>query len=344
MSCPHAPRCAPVSPEVVTEEEGVAPVEAPLLSNVHMTFPVLGPTASGPPCRPGGRSRRNVVNSDARVSHRTSWFRPAADLYGRAVGESVAPTVETDLDVAHTLADRAAVVAMSFFGSEDLVAETKDDSSPVTDADRAVEQLLRGCLTELRPDDAVLGEEFGSAGSSSRRWVLDPIDGTNFFIAGSPEWRIQMALEEDGELVVALVDMPAFGIRWWATRGGGTFERAADGSVRRLAVSTTSLLSDTVLTCHPEAVAEHLPVEAELRSWRRLSLPDVIRGEIEAFYVDCCHVWDHAPWVLLVQEAGGRFTDHEGGRSPSKRGGLYSNAGVHDALLEAINTRRRSGR
>jgi histidinol-phosphatase len=248
-----------------------------------------------------------------------------------------------DLDVAQALADRAGVVAMSYFRSEDLVVETKDDSSPVTAADRAVEVLLRQGLAELRADDAVLGEELGPTGSSPRRWIVDPIDGTDLFAAGSPEWRIQMALEADGELVVALVDMPALDVRWWATRGGGTFERAADGSVRRLAVSQTTALADTVVTCFPESVAERLPVEAQLRSWKRLSLPEVIRGEIEAFYVDCCQVWDHAPWVLLVEEAGGRFTDHEGGRSPAKRGGLYSNAAVHDALLSAIDAPRRRG-
>ena len=259
-----------------------------------------------------------------------------------ACGSVGQPT--TDLDVAQALADRASVVAMSFFRSEDLVTETKEDSSPVTEADRAVERLLRQELAELRADDAVLGEELGPSGSSPRRWVVDPIDGTNFFAAGSPEWRIQIALEDDGEVVVALVDMPALDVRWWATRGGGTFERAADGSVRRLAVSTASSLPDAVVTCFPDSVAERLPVEAQLRSWRRLSLPEVIRGEIEAFYVDCCQVWDHAPWVLLVEEAGGRFTDHDGGRSPAKRGGLYSNAAVHEALLAAIGTQRRPGR
>lgn len=269
---------------------------------------------------------------------REQWFGPL--LVSGAQRVLVAPAVETDLDVAHALADRASVVAMSFFQSKDLVTETKDDLSPVTDADRAVELLLRHCLAGVRSDDAVLGEEFGSVGSSPRTWVLDPIDGTNFFAAGSPEWRIQIALEDDGEFVVALVDMPAVGVRWWATRGGGTFERAADGSVRRLEVSTTSSLADAVLTCYPEAVAERLPPEAQFRSWRRLSLPEVIRGEIEAFYVDCCQVWDHAPWVLLVEEAGGRFTDHEGGRSPAKRGGLYSNAAAHNSLLAAIRTQR----
>lgn len=167
--------------------------------------------------------------------------------------------------------------------------------------------------------------------------MLDPIDGTNFFAAGSPHWRIQMALEEDGELVMALIDMPALGVRWWATRGDGTFERGTDGSVRRLRVSPAASLSDAVVTHYPEAMAKRMPSEVEVRTGRRLSLPQVIRGDIEAFYVACCEVWDHAPWVLLVEEAGGRFTDHEGGHSPRKSGGLYSNAAVHDALLEAIS-------
>jgi histidinol-phosphatase len=210
-----------------------------------------------------------------------------------------------------------------------------DCQSPCQEVEAAHSQA-----SALGPTQA---EHRSQVGSSLRTWVLDPIDGTNFFAEGSPDWRVQIALEDDGEVVVALVDMPALGTRWWATRGGGTFERGPGGSVRRLAVSTTSLLSGAVLTCYPDTVGERLPVEAELRSWRRLSLPEVIRGGIEAFYVDCCQVWDHAPWVLLVEEAGGRFTDHEGGRSPAKRGGLYSNAAVHDELLDAINAQRRSG-
>ena len=253
--------------------------------------------------------------------------------------ENVRPVERADdLTVAHVLADRAAPLAMSFFRSEGLVAETKADSSPVTEADRAVELLLRRALAELRPDDGVLGEEFGAVGSASRTWILDPIDGTNFFAEGSPEWRIQIALQVDGDIVAAVVDMPAAGVRWWATAGGGAYERTEDGSVQRLAVSTVASVTDAVLTCFPGAIGERLPAAAQLRSWRRLPLPEVIRGEIEAFYVDCCQVWDHAPWVLLVEEAGGRFTDHEGGRSPAKRGGLYSNAAVHDALLGAIRS------
>jgi histidinol-phosphatase len=251
--------------------------------------------------------------------------------------------METDLDVAHALADRAAPVAMHWFEAG-VEAELKEDLSPVTEADRAVELLLRDALAVMRPDDGILGEEMGASpasGPARRTWIIDPIDGTNFFAEGSPHWRVQLALEEDGEIVVALIDCPALGIRWWATRGGGAFERTDDGAVRRLAVSAKASLSDAVLTYYPDAVADRLPGEAQVRPWRRLSLPELVRGEIEAFYVDCCQVWDHAPWVLLVEEAGGRFTDHDGGASPAKRGGLYSNAALHDALLHAISTRRR---
>jgi fructose-1,6-bisphosphatase/inositol monophosphatase family enzyme len=245
-----------------------------------------------------------------------------------------------DLDIAHGLADRAAVVAMRFFEAG-APATSKADGSPVTEADGAVERLLREALAELRPDDAILGEELGVSGTGSRTWILDPIDGTNFFATGSPHWRIQIALEDDGELVVAVVDAPALGVRWWATRGGGTFERGAGGDVRALQVSSTASLPDAVVTCYPPAAEERLPPEVQLRTFDRFTLPEMIRGEIEAFYVECCEVWDHAPWVLIVEEAGGRFTDHEGGRSPAKRGGLYSNAAVHDELFAAIRARVR---
>lgn len=142
-------------------------------------------------------------------------------------------------------------------------------------------------------------------------------------------------------MILALVDMPATGVRWWATRGAGTFERSADGVVRRLTVSSTASASDAVLTYFPESASERLPRLGEVRSWRHLPLPELIRGEVEAFYVECCQVWDHAPWILLFEEAGGRFTDHAGGRSPRRLGGLYSNAALHDSLLRTIRAETR---
>jgi hypothetical protein len=172
--------------------------------------------------------------------------------------------------------------------------------------------------------------------------VLDPIDGTSFFADGSPEWRIQMALEEDGELLVALVDMPALDVRWWATRGGGTFERAADGSVRRLAVSTTSS-SPT-----PSSPATRTRSPGGCRSGPAAELEAVVaarghpggdRGVLRRLLPGV------GPRTLGPAGGGGGRTLHRprGRALTAKRGGLYSNAAVHDALLSAIDAPRRRG-
>ena len=243
-----------------------------------------------------------------------------------------------DLALAHALADAAAPVALGHF-HRGVTAELKADASPVTVADREVEGLMRGVLAEARPLDAVLGEEMGRTGSSSRTWILDPVDGTDAFARGDPDWRVQIALQDGPDIVLALVDEPVNRRRWWATAGGGTWERAGgNGGPRRLRASGPGQ-GDPVLAHHPPEVADRLPPHRPADPRSALPLVEVIRGEIDAFYVDCCQVWDHAPWVLLVREAGGRFTDHEGGTRADRKGGLYSNAHVHDRLLAGIRRR-----
>lgn len=273
---------------------------------------------------------------------REQWWAP---MLARALTDLDRPArarraVASDLDVAHELADRAAVVARHWFEAG-VTTEAKPDDSPVTEADRAVERLLIAGLAELRPGDAVLGEEFGSSGDAHRTWILDPIDGTRAFARGDDDWRIQLALREGDEMTVAVVDVPALGLRWWATAGGGAFEvDTGDPAAepRPLSVSTTDDLRGCRVATYPRRVADRLPDEVELvqrRGW--LALRPLVHGEIDAFLVDCCQIWDHAPWVLLVREAGGAFTDHLGGRSPDERGGLYSNGHVHDALAAACD-------
>jgi histidinol-phosphatase len=130
---------------------------------------------------------------------------------------------DDDLRLAFQVADLAAELALVHFRAG-VSATPKDDGSPVTAADLAVERLLRETLSRARPGDAFLGEEFGRLGESERVWVLDPIDGTGFFSRGDPNWRIHVALEVRGAPEVALVTSPALGRCWWATRGGGSFE------------------------------------------------------------------------------------------------------------------------
>ncbi len=130
-----------------------------------------------------------------------------------------------------------------------------------------------------------------------------------------------MALEVDGETVVAVVTAPALGVRWWATRGGGAFESTwpRDGIEIPLAVSATA-------TQTASAATPPTP----------LPLVELVRGQIDSFLAEGYFVWDHAPWILLVEEAGGKFTDRTGGRSPYAGGGLYSNSVLHDDLVATL--------
>lgn len=243
-----------------------------------------------------------------------------------------------DLQLAFHASALAADLALAHFRSG-VSATLKVDGTPVTEADRAVERLLRETLSRARPQDSFLGEELGRLGDSDRTWILDPIDGTSFFSSGDPNWRVQIALEIRGTTELAVVTSPGLRRCWWATRGGGSFESSwppEEFQTRRLRVSTTSTLAGAVLGAVDDASRTRLPSGAERPPATPVPPVKLVRGEIDAFLAECCHVWDHAPWVLLVEEAGGRFTDRTGGRSSDKGGGLYSNAGLHRQLVAAL--------
>jgi histidinol-phosphatase len=128
-----------------------------------------------------------------------------------------------DLRLAFDASALAAELALAHFQSGVSVT-LKADGTPVTEADQAVERLLRETLSPAPPGDAFLGEELGQLGESDRIWILDPIDGTGFFSRGDPDWRIHIALEVDGAVDLAVVTSRALRRCWWATRGGGSFE------------------------------------------------------------------------------------------------------------------------
>ncbi|MCW2724631.1 MAG: inositol monophosphatase [Frankiales bacterium] len=243
-----------------------------------------------------------------------------------------------DLQLAFDASDNAAELALARF--EGGVSVTlKADGTPVTEADRAVERSLQKTLSAARPGDAFHGEELGVLGDSDRIWILDPIDGTGFFSRRDPNWRIHVALEVHGVTQLAVVTSPALRRSWWATRGGGSFESSwprEERSTRRLRVSATSTFAEAKLEALDEESRAHLPpAVARTRSdpLGPLPLVDLVRGEVDAFLAERYYKWDHAPWILLVEEAGGRFTDPTGGRASDRGGGLYSNAALHDRLL-----------
>jgi histidinol-phosphatase len=243
-----------------------------------------------------------------------------------------------DLRLAFDASALATELALAHFESG-VSATLKADGTPVTEADRAVERVLRETLSQARPSDALLGEELGQQGESDRVWILDPIDGTSFFSRDDPNWRVQIALEVQGTTEVALVTAPAQRRCWWATRHGGSFESSwppEETQTRRLTVSTTSTLADALLGAVDDASRARLPASAARAPSTPVPPIELVRGKTDAFLAECCHVWDHAPWVLLVEEAGGRFTDRTGGRSSAQGGGLYSNAILHRELLAAL--------
>lgn len=238
----------------------------------------------------------------------------------------------------HEVADEASVLAMQFFAVGTPVFE-KPDRSPVTEADLAVEQLVRMRLAERFADDAIVGEEFGSFGVASRTWIVDPIDGTSFFAKSDPNWRIHLALQIDGQIELAVVAAPALGVRWWAQRGQGAFEAVWPTERTRprvLRVTATRDLDGCLVSCAPAATRTRLPLGCGVAPSSPLPLVELVRGEIDGFVAEGFHLWDHAPWILLVQESGGKFTDRAGSESGDCGGGVYSNGFLHGDLVQSL--------
>jgi histidinol-phosphatase len=239
-----------------------------------------------------------------------------------------------DLALAHALADDADAISLERFRARDLAVRTKADSTPVTEADTAVEEAIRTALARERPEDAMLGEELGATGTSTRRWIVDPIDGTRNYSRGVPVWATLIALEEDGELRIGVVSAPALGRRWWAERGHGAY---ADGD--RVHVSAIRSVEDAVL-CF--ALEQPLPALA-LRAWHARAYGDfwahmlvaegAADGAIDAVGVS---LWDLAAVQVIVEEAGGTFTDFAGVRRADGGTAISSNGRLHDALLRAV--------
>jgi histidinol-phosphatase len=250
--------------------------------------------------------------------------------------------VPDDLALALELADLADAITLERYLASDLVVETKPDLTPVTEADQAAERAIRERLASARPDDAIIGEEFGTTAAGDRQWVIDPIDGTKNYVRGIPVWATLIALRDDA----AVVSAPALQRRWWAARGSGAF---ADG--RRIHVSAVHELSDAQLLWSGveewDALGRTEAVLNLARScWRSRGLGDfwqymlVAEGAAEIALDPEVKLWDLAAPQLIVEEAGGRFTDLGGVPRPDGGSGLATNGLLHDSVLELVGLRR----
>jgi histidinol-phosphatase len=252
-----------------------------------------------------------------------------------------------DLALAHVLADDADATSMSRFRALDLKVETKPDMTPVTDADKAVEEAMRSTLHRARRRDAVLGEEMGRSGAGSRCWVIDPIDGTKNFVRGVPVWATLIALMDGDDVVAGVVSAPALNRRWWAARGAGAFTGRSMSSASPCRVSQVSDLADASLS-----YSSLNGWDGQGRLGRFLSLADTVwrtraygdfwshalvaDGAVDVACEPEVSLWDLAPLSLIVEEAGGRFTSLDGRPGPAGGSAVATNGLLHDEVLARL--------
>ena len=253
-----------------------------------------------------------------------------------------------DLELALRLADEADAITRARFGALDLKVDSKPDLTPVSDADLAVERALRETLIERRPNDAVLGEEFGGAAEfTGRQWVIDPIDGTKNFVRGVPVWATLIALLQDGVPVAGVVSAPALSRRWWAATGSGAWTSFEAGAAKQIAVSAVSGLNSASLAISSLSGWRDLGLRDQLieltdQVWRTRGYGDffsyclLAEGAVDIATEPEVSLWDLAALDVLVREAGGRFTALDGAAGPHHGSAVATNGLLHDSVLRTL--------
>jgi len=266
----------------------------------------------------------------------------------RSFDEPYGGDLSSDLELALRLADTADAASMPRFDSADLDVRAKPDATFVTDADLATEEAIRAILTTERPQDGVLGEEFGVTGSGARQWIIDPIDGTHNYLRGIPMWTTLIALVIDGVPRVGVVSQPAISRRWWAASGLGAWTKSASGESARLGVSDVDAIeraSVSFQSMQQWRDAGELPALERLTSavWRDRGYGDawpymlLAEGRLELVAEFDVKEYDIAALVPIVVEAGGSFTAYSGNHSIAERSSLATNRVLHDAFLDLLH-------
>jgi histidinol-phosphatase len=201
-----------------------------------------------------------------------------------------------------------------------------------------VERALRERIAAERPGDAILGEELGTAGEGSRRWVLDPIDGTEHFARGIPLWGTLIALEDADGPLVAVVSAPPLRRRWWAVRGGGAFRDGHPIFVSQVATVEDAFVAHANLflgfDIDPEPVLRSARLSGGYEAYLALIL--CAEGAVDAALAPRGYLWDLLAAQLIVEEAGGVFTDFDGRRTARGRGAVAANPALHADLLARL--------
>jgi len=232
-----------------------------------------------------------------------------------------------ELEVAAEAAKKAGELALKY--QPNIVAETKADKSPVNQADREGERLIAGILSDAFPGDGILGEEGARAESrSGRRWIIDPIDGTRDYVRGNPLWANLIALESGGDVVAGVVNLPVLGKFYTGSRGGGAYYNGS-----RIHASSKTLVEESVLCVNAYDKVAKAPYRDRLLDWmaRFWSVRGmggaadammVASGQAEIWLEPSASPWDFAPLKVILEEAGARYLNADGGST------IYQGSGI----------------
>ena len=252
-----------------------------------------------------------------------------------------------DLNLAIELAEIADAISLARYQAIDLVIETKPDLTPVTDADKAVESAIRAELAQRRPNDLIVGEEFGrpNLDGDNYYWVIDPIDGTKNYLRGVPAWATLIGLVNPAnEVVAGVVSAPALGRRWHAALDCGAFVKF-NNEVKGISVSKVAKLVDASLA-YSDLVGwgdqRQAFINLQERVWRTRGHGDfwahmlVAEGAVDISVEPKLALWDMAALDIIVREAGGTFTDLSGKPGPHGSGAISSNGKLLTEFIAAI--------
>jgi histidinol-phosphatase len=257
-----------------------------------------------------------------------------------------------ELDQAFKLANTADEIAMKYYRSRDLIIETKPDDSPVTQGDKEVEKALSKIVSE-EYGDSYVGEEGTNSKASSRRWLIDPIDGTKNFLRGFPIWGSLISLKINNEVVVACISAPALGRRWWATKGNGSFTKDPNGTERKINVSQVSdisnsfLLHNAMMTWDKTNETDKV-LELLRKTWRQRHVGDflaflyVAEGVADGCFDNFPALWDIEAAQLIVEEAGGDVWTSANENTPidARRHCVASNGNFTQSIIDALGLKK----
>jgi histidinol-phosphatase len=254
------------------------------------------------------------------------------------------------LALARVAVANAGLVSLARFRAQDLVVTTKPDRTPVTDADQAVERVIRATLSASRPEDDIFGEEMGTDSNTvgarpGRQWIIDPIDGTAGFLRGLPIWGTLVALAIDGVPVVGAISAPALGQQWFGATGLGSWSTTS-GSREEVPLQVSKVGSVADATVSYNSIGQWVAdgrQESLLaltgRAWRTRALGDfwpymlVAEGSLDMAGEPDLQPYDMAAIQPIVEGAGGRFSSLDGENSVWTGSALATNGLIHDEVL-----------